>query len=376
MINFVPLPATVIPGALLRHKNVVRQCERAATYAEPAAPLRSPQRYEPGELAGLPELVVYSATLQPLLAQIAQWRDSPAPVLITGETGTGKELFARAVHHLSPRRRQPFIPCNCAAINPALAESELFGHRRGSFTGAISDHPGVIGAADGGTLLLDEIGELSAELQAKLLRFLQEGEAQPVGATRPVKVNVRVIALTNRDLAAEVHAGRFRADLFYRLNVLRLHLPPLRAEQGRIEPLIAHYFDRYRQQVGKPALQLSQETVALLCRYEWPGNVRELCNELQRLVANAQAEAIITADHLSPHVREGKSSLGEPAPPQLPGQIVINAKQSYSAAHDELSRKMIIEALNDCAGNISQVAQRLDMDRSGLTKAIKRLRIR
>lgn len=375
MDNCLPNPVTVKPKAEHKAKKGICQCERAGNSAESAAPVRSAQPFETAEFACVPGLVLYSTTLQQLLARIAQWRDSPAPVLITGETGTGKELIARAVHHLSARGHQELVPFNCAAIGSTLAESQLFGHRRGSFTGAQQDHPGVIRAAEGGTLLLDEIGELSHELQPKLLRFLQEGEAQPVGATRPVKVNVRVIAVTNRNLAAEVHAGRFRADLYYRLNVLSLRVPPLRAERGRIEPLITYHFDRYRQQASKPNLCLSQEAMELLCRYEWPGNVRELCNELQRLVADAPPAAIVTAAHLSPHVRAGKGSLGAPATAQPSSQIRIDTNQNYKAAQDELSRKLILGALNCCAGNVSQAAAQLGMDRMGLSKTIKRLSI-
>jgi transcriptional regulator with GAF, ATPase, and Fis domain len=193
------------------------------------------------------EPIICSESIKKMLAQIDRIAENGQPVLITGETGAGKELFARAIHFMSAQCRSPFIPLNCAVVSRDLAESHLFGHRRGSFTGALDSTQGVIRAAEGETLLLDEIGEMSPDLQPKLLRFLQESEIHPVGEARPIKVDVRVIAATNRDLAAEVSAGRFRADLFHRLDTFNIHLRPLREERGRIPPLITYHFDRFLQ---------------------------------------------------------------------------------------------------------------------------------
>ncbi|MGE0131022.1 MAG: sigma 54-interacting transcriptional regulator, partial [Blastocatellales bacterium] len=256
-----------------------------------------PRQFEVCKLEGLPDLIICSESIKKALEKIARMGGSDAPVLITGETGTGKELFARAVHLMSARHHQPFIPFNCAAISRELAESHLFGHRRGSFTGALTDNQGVIRAAEGGTLFLDEIGEMSPELQPKLLRFLQEGEIHPVGEARPIKAKVRVVAATNRDLAAEVATGRFRADLFYRLDILNIHLPPLRSDRERIKPLIAYYFDLYLRQAGRHELQFSAGAVEALYRYDWPGNVRELSSEMQRLVLYAADGEVIGASN-------------------------------------------------------------------------------
>src|SRR5262249_35356669 len=214
------------------------------------------------ERAGFPP-VVASQTMPNLIVAIQQARHSSAPVLITGETGTGKELGAHAVHAFSNRCGKQFLPFNCAQASRELIDSELFGYRRNSFTGATRDSKGIIREADGGTLFLDEIGELGLEMQPKLLRFLQEGEVRPVGAPRPIKTDVRVIAATNRDLEEDVRAGRFRADLFERLNVLRFHIPPLRERREEIPLFIAHFLNRYQEEMHKHGLRLSAEAIRI-----------------------------------------------------------------------------------------------------------------
>jgi DNA-binding NtrC family response regulator len=324
-------------------------------------------RFEVFEVEGRPDPIICSSSVKKILARIAQIRDSNAPVLITGETGTGKELLARAVHVTSARRHQPFVTFNCAAITKELAESHLFGHRRGSFTGADRDHPGIIRDANDGTLLLDEIGEMDLALQAKLLRFLQEGEIHPVGETRSVKVNVRVVAATNRELAAEIAAGHFRADLFYRLNVFHFHLPPLREEREHIESLIAYYFDRYRREANRPDIQLSCETVEALRRYEWPGNVRELCGELLRLALFAEGE-MVAADYLSQPIREWARAGVVSVEQQLniEGKVVIDDSLPLSEAVARLERQMIARALEKYSGNLTCVANALKLTRTGL----------
>jgi DNA-binding NtrC family response regulator len=302
-------------------------------------------------------------------------RDSRAPILITGETGTGKELLARAAHGLSARCDREFLAVNCAASNPDLVESRLFGHLRGSFTSATDNTKGMIRTAEGGTLLLDEIGELSLDVQPKLLRFLQEGEVHPVGAARPVRADVRVIAATNRNPEAEICAGRFRPDLFERLNVLRLHIPPLRERREEIPFLLAHFLDLYQQREGKHGLRLSDEAAALLLAYDWPRNVRQLANEMHRLVVWADNDTVIGADRLSSEIRAGADPRPGSCAAIVGDNIVIPLSLPYSAAKDELERLTILNALNQTGGNQSQAAARLRMNRDGLRKAIKRLRI-
>ncbi|MGH9832452.1 MAG: sigma-54 interaction domain-containing protein [Blastocatellia bacterium] len=334
----------------------------------------SPAQFDIFELEGRPDPIICSESVKKILAQIEQISDSNAPVLITGETGTGKELIARAVHLASVRRRQPLATFNCAAIAKELAESLLFGHRRGSFTGADKDHPGVIRDANGATLFLDEIGEMDPGLQAKLLRFLQEGEIHPLGEARPVKVDVRVVAATNRDLAAETAAGHFRADLFHRLNVFHFHLPPLREEREHIESLIAYYFDRYRREANKPHIQLSREAVEVLRRYEWPGNARELCGELQRLAQFAEGE-MIGANYLSQSIREwaeaGRADVEESS--NIEDQVAIDSSLPLNQAVRMLERELITRALEKCGGNLTYAANALKLTRTGLRSKMRLL---
>jgi transcriptional regulator with GAF, ATPase, and Fis domain len=209
---------------------------------------------------------------------------SDVPVLVLGETGTGKELVARALHQNSRRRAKPLLAENCAALPAALLESELFGHKKGSFTGAIADRPGHFVAADGGTLFLDEVGDMPLEMQAKLLRVLEQGEVRPVGSSKTVKVDVRVVAATNKDLAAMAARKEFREDLFYRLNVIKIELPPLRQRSGDLPLLLRYFCTRFAVESGR-TIELEPEAEAALCRFEWPGNVRRLENELRRAVA-------------------------------------------------------------------------------------------
>jgi transcriptional regulator with GAF, ATPase, and Fis domain len=225
-------------------------------------------------------------------------------VLIEGETGTGKELIARAIHASSPRRDEMFVAVNCAALSEGLLESELFGHARGAFTNASADHKGLFEVADGGTLFLDEISETTTALQSKLLRVLQEGEIRRVGQTQPRKVDVRIVAATNRELAAEVEAGRFRRDLYFRLRVFPIHLPPLRERRDDIPELTHHLVRQLSAQLGKPVAGVSAGALAVLMEYEFPGNVRELANELERAILLADAGSEITEALLSDHVQE------------------------------------------------------------------------
>jgi hydrogenase-4 transcriptional activator len=326
-------------------------------------------------LAGLPPFIVNSCAMFELIQAIQGVRNSRAPMLITGETGTGKELLSRAVHALSDRHSHAFLAFNCAASNYELIESQLFGHVRGSFTGASGDAKGVIRAAEGGTLLLDEFGELSLDVQPKLLRFLQEREVHPVGAARPIKVDVRVIAATNRDLQKEVREGRFRADLFERLNVLRLHVPRLCERREEVPHLLTHFLDFYQQQERKHGLRLSDEAMALLLAYDWPRNVRQLANEVFQLVVMAKNDTVIGADRLSPEVRAGAAPASAASSAIVGANAVIDLNLPLHNAMDEMERLFVVHALEQTHGNLSQAAARLKMSRNGLKKAIRKFGI-
>jgi transcriptional regulator with GAF, ATPase, and Fis domain len=256
------------------------------------APMQSD--HEPHD-AGFAGMLGSAPAMLALFADIKKFAPTPMPVLVLGESGTGKELVARALHDHSPRRACPFVSENCAAIPETLLESVLFGHVKGSFTGAIKDHPGHFVAAHGGTLFLDEIGDTPLSMQAKMLRALQEGEVRPVGGNRARKVDVRVIAATNRDLQAMVGQGKFREDLFYRLNVLRLTLPPLR-ERGDDVVELARFFLVKAASHRKSALRLSAGAEAAIRAGRWPGNVRQLINEMQRVAALAEGPEVRVQD--------------------------------------------------------------------------------
>jgi len=317
-------------------------------------------------------IIYASRAMDEVLNRIERARSSSAPTLITGETGTGKELIARAVHAISPKHGREFVPFNCGDVGPELAVSELFGHRRGAFTGAERDSKGVIRTANGGALFLDEIGELPLIAQAMILRFLQESEIRPLGEARPIKVNVRVIAATNRDLETDVQSGRFRADLFERLNKLRVRIPPLRERREDIPLLIKHFLRHYTQEMGKQELRLSPEAWNALLGYDWLRNVRELENVLYRLVAFAESREEIGRKRV---LEEIGVYVLPPAAAILGDKIVIDRRLTYHERKDELARLSIIEALNETGGNLSRAAARLKIHRDGLRKMIDRLKI-
>ncbi len=260
----------------------------------------------PDSLAGaslMPGFIHSSPAMTHLVEEVHKIRSSDVTVLVTGESGTGKELVARAIHALSSRRNKVFVPFNCTAVPKELSEGYLFGYRRGAFTGAVNDSPGVIRTAAGGTLFLDEIGDLPLDVQPKILRFLQEGEIQPLGEQRPVKVDVRIIAATNSDLEGMVADGRFREDLYYRLNVIRLRVPPLRERRSEVPAIVNYYINHYSTRFGRRDISITPQTLDLLMVCDWPGNVRQLTNEIQRIVARAEDGTVITPDHLSPELR-------------------------------------------------------------------------
>jgi DNA-binding NtrC family response regulator len=294
------------------------------------------------------DLVGRSAAMRRLFAQVERLAATQATILLTGESGTGKELAARALHQLSPRKERPFVAVNCAAIPEGLVESEFFGVERGAFTGADRSRPGRFESASGGTLFLDEIGELPLALQPKLLRALQEGRIQRVGGTSEIAVDVRVVAATNRDLGAEVTAGRFRQDLFYRLNVVPLALPPLRERREDIPLLVEHFAAHAARRHGVPVLKLPPKIARALFEYAWPGNVRELANAVERLTLLAESGEArlddLPAELLGKHAGAGGF--------RLPAQGI---------SWDEHEREMLRQALALAAGNRTRAARLLDL---------------
>jgi DNA-binding NtrC family response regulator/Flp pilus assembly protein TadD len=317
----------------------------------------------------LPGLVYRNEAMRKIVEQIYNLRTSDIPILLTGETGTGKDLIARAIHTLSNRSAHPFIPFNCAATPRELIESQLFGHRHGAFTGARTDFPGLIGAAEKGTLFLDEIGELAREVQPKLLRFLQDGEIQRLGETKPRRANVRVIAATNRDLKGMVDAGEFRTDLYYRLNVVQFALPPLRERREEIPLLAEHFLQRYSNLAGKQGITLAPGTMELLKRYDWQGNARELENEIQRLVALTPADARVFPEALSPVIKQ------MPEPPLMAAAQDGAPAQTLGEILTDTERKIVQDSLTRHSGNLSRVAAELGISRNGLRKMIHRLNL-
>ncbi len=300
---------------------------------------------------------------------------SSATVLVTGESGTGKELVARALHARSPRRSHPFVALNCGALTETLLESELFGHVKGAFTGAQRDQKGLFDAADGGTIFLDEIGDIPAPTQVRLLRVLQEGEFKRVGTAESVRVDVRVIAATHRELPKLVKTGKFREDLFYRLNVINIPLPALRE---RIEdvPLLAHHFlRRYADRLGKKVRAVVPEALELLGGYRWPGNVRELENAIERAVVLCRGDCVLPSD-LPPAVTGRTAPLVRDAP--AGGEEVPWLSTSYAAAKEQALRRFekgYVEALmKACDSNISAAARKAGMDRSNFKRVLRKYR--
>ena len=285
-------------------------------------------------------------------------------VLITGESGTGKELVARAIHNLSLRADGPFVPVNCAAIPESLLESELFGHTRGAFTGAHSSRAGLFQLANRGTILLDEVGELPLPLQAKLLRVLQDGKVRPIGTDHPVEVRVRVIASTNKDLAHQVEKGSFREDLFFRLQVIPLHLPPLRARRSDIPLLANHFLEKSMRKHGVSAT-ITREAMIYLWEYDWPGNIRELENLIERLVILSD-NGITDLKDLPPNIRSYVSDKKCPQPVLGGGQIDLRE------ATEQLQYRLMEEALRLTNGNKSAAAKMLGLKRTTLVAKLRR----
>jgi transcriptional regulator with GAF, ATPase, and Fis domain len=310
---------------------------------------------------GEQEIVGTSAPMRSVFDQLGKVVDTRVTVLIEGETGVGKELIAAAVHYRSRRRQMLFVSQNCAAMPENLLESELFGHKKGSFTGAHEDKKGLFEIADGGTLFLDEVTEMPLSLQSKLLRALQEGEIRAIGATQEKRVNVRIVAATNRNLEKEVAQGRFREDLYYRLKVFPLRVPPLRERREDIPLLAKHFLSRYSTELGKSAAGYSQQAMELLQAYDWPGNVRELQNEAQRLVIQIEDGAFVTPELLSPRIRQIEGVVDKVKP----------NKGTLKEMMDQLERWLLIEALREHENNKTAAARALGITREGLHKKLR-----
>lgn len=307
-----------------------------------------------------------SAAIARLHQQIDKVAKTRATVLIEGETGVGKELVAATLHARSPRAERLFVAQNCAALPESLLESELFGHKRGSFTGATDDKKGLFEVADGGTLFLDEVTEMPLLLQAKLLRVLQEGEIRPLGATRTQQVNVRVVAACNRNIEQEVAQGRFRQDLYFRLNVFPLLVPPLRDRKEDIPLLAQHFLARYTREYHKNILGFAEGVLEQLKAHTWPGNVRELENEIQRLVIVADEASFITLQHLGERIAGARASEKTPTIP----------KGTLKSMLDHVERELVVAALKEHANNKTSTAKTLGMTREGLHKKLRQLGIK
>ncbi|MEZ4315351.1 MAG: sigma 54-interacting transcriptional regulator [Polyangiaceae bacterium] len=311
------------------------------------------------------QIIGGSNAMQQVITQLDKVVDTRVTVLIEGETGTGKELIAAAVHYRSRRREKLFVAQNCAALAETLLESELFGHKKGSFTGATEEKKGLFEIADGGTLFLDEITETPLSLQSKLLRALQEGEIRPVGATSAKHVNVRIVAATNRNLEEEVKRGRFREDLYYRLKVFPIRLPPLRERRDDIPLLAAHFLARYGAEIGKPAGGITQQAMELMKAYDWPGNVRELQNEVQRIVIQLEPGAFATPEVLSPRIRQVEGLIGRAGV----------AKGTLKEMMDSVEKYFLLEALREHNNNKTNAAKSLGITREGLHKKLRQFGI-
>ncbi len=288
------------------------------------------------------------------------------PVLITGETGTGKEVLARFIHEQSAHKRGPFVPFNCSTIARELVESQLFGHRRGAFTGAVDAFPGVVKAAERGTLFLDEIGELEPHVQPKLLRFLESGEIHPVGDTRPQRVGVRLVAATNVDLETAADDGRFRRDLFYRIGGIKLELPPLRERKDEIPAFASLFLARFAHECGRTGLRLADDFIAALLLYDWPGNIRQLAHEIRRVAAMAADGQTLGAVDLAPEI-----TLNWNSRPTIPARstapaVDVRLDQPLAMAIADLERKFIEHAMNTSSGRIAEAAHLLGVSRKGL----------
>jgi two-component system response regulator AtoC len=359
---FDPDAALGVVGRAAEHKRVSDDARRSAA---------------PGAAETFHALVGGSPRMRAVYELLEKAAAVDATVLLLGETGTGKELAARAIHYHSARRERRFVPVNCGALPGELVESELFGHARGAFTGAASARPGLFEEARGGTIFLDEVGELPLAAQVKLNRVLQEREIRRVGDTTAIPVDVRVVAATHRDLRAEVKAGRFREDLFYRLNVLAVTLPPLRERPGDVPLLAAHFLAKHSRALRRKLDGFSPDALLRLEAHPWPGNVRELENTVERAVAVSAGPAVTPVD-LPPELAAPEHAAGyAPTPPDAdrPGPPALAAlpyKDAVEAARDRVSREYLVALLTEFEGNVTRAAERAGMERESLHRLLRR----
>ncbi|HWS89324.1 MAG TPA: sigma-54 dependent transcriptional regulator [Pyrinomonadaceae bacterium] len=344
------------PATLDEIEAVVRKADEKRRLVRQNASLKDAVRQPSEDVAGA--LVYKSKAMEGLVALAETAARADSTVVITGESGTGKDVLARFIHARSLRGDSPMISVNCAALPETLFESEFFGHERGAFTGATSTKRGLIEAADSSTLFLDEVGEMPAQTQVKLLRFLEEGRFRRVGSTRDREADVRVIAATNRNLAEDVTSGRFRADLFYRLNVISLHVPPLRHRREDIPALSEHFLSLFRERFNRPALDLSPDARGRLSAYDWPGNVRELRNALERAAALADSDTI-GADQLLPSTSSPNTGGTTAAPDSTPLTL------------DQLERQHILRVLEEQSGNRERAAAVLGISARTLYRKLR-----
>ena len=347
-------------GAVLRVGELALELERLRESERRRAALWPERTAEAA--AGV---ICESDLMRDVLTVARRIADTTVPVLITGETGTGKEVVARLIHSYSKRSKASFVPFNCTSMSRDLIESQLFGHRRGSFTGATEHSQGVIRAANHGTLLLDEIGDMPMHVQPKLLRFLESEEIHPIGEPHPLRVDVRVVAATNADLKTLVEQGEFREDLYYRLSIVPIHLPPLRDRRSEIPSLAIHYLDRYAREFRKGDLRLAEETVDYLVTFRWPGNVRQLANEMRRVAAMAEVGAVVMPEHLREEMTKSPMPLALRLEPRT-NEVLVRIDQPLPAAVEHLERIMIANALKRTGGLVEPAAQLLGLSRKGL----------
>lgn len=310
-------------------------------------------------------LIGDSPKLQEVYALIRSVAKTKSTVVIYGESGTGKELVAREIHNFSPRKKMTFIPVNCGSLSESLLESELFGHIKGAFTGAYITKRGLFEVADGGTIFLDEIGDISLAIQGKLLRVLQEKEFIPVGGTKPIKVDVRLIAATNKDLEKGIRDGTFREDLFYRLNIVPIYLPPLRERIEDIPALAYHFLNRYARENGKNVTSISNKSLQLLMLYNWPGNVRELENAIERAVIITK-HSTITPELLPLKLQENLMDNGK----------ILKYKEAKKMAIDSFEKKFLEQNLLKCQGNVSQAARLTGIERRNFQRLLRKQNIK
>ena len=333
----------------------------------------------PSTVAAGKNILGESIAMRQVFSMISRVASNDSTVILCGESGTGKELAARAIHRISSRRDAPFIAINCAAIPSDLLESELFGHERGAFTGAASQKKGQIELANGGTLFLDEIGELALPMQAKLLRVLQEREFTRVGGSHPVRIDIRVLAATNRDLAKEVKTGTFRQDLYYRLNVISIVLPPLRDRRDDISVLAKYFVTKFSGRCNRQVLGISPEAQSLLLGYDWPGNIRELENAIERAVVLGSSEFILPEDL--------PECLSETLPTSAPAAATHRSPMDtvpswqpvgveYQSAVVELKKQLIIKAVQEAGGRYTEAAKSLRVSPNYLHRLIRNLNIK